>query len=319
MAQSINTTSHRPVMLLGSVNDRHKFVRRGLNIRNRQVRVGVGHKVNNRQLHVGVGHRVNNLHKVNNHQLHVGVAVQGVHRMRIQNRPHTIRLRHRPTVTPRSEVSPQTHPSPQIHQPITTNIQDLTQNSPLSSQIPPPNNESLSIPTHRTMSLSIDTNLRVADYAPQPPMVTKSNSVVNKLEPHQPHQHHPLPPINIGYDVHAHTQFMRAKFLTPEYLKLFSGTVDLVPIIEEIGTKYQNMSHPALINIRNVYRSGTIVDPDLPGLNIAVVLVAVWHRVKELNDDSAFIHFKETLDEIGGTCIQGISHRLLFDYFALCN
>jgi len=313
MAQSINTTSHRPVMLLGSVNDRHKFVRRGLNIRNRQVRVGVGH-------------RVNNLHKVNNRRLHIGVAVQGVHRMRIQNRPHTIRLRHRPTVTPRSEVlQPPTNPSPSIHQPITTNIQESTQISLLSTQIPPPNNESLSIPPHRTMSLSIDTNLRVADHAPQPPMVTKSNSVINKLEPHQPHhhhqphQHHPLPPINVGYDVHAHTQFMRAKFLTPEYLKLFSGTVDLVPIIEEIGTKYQNMSHPALINIRNVYRSGTIVDPDLPGLNIAVVLVAVWHRVKELNDDSAFIHFKETLDEIGGTCIQGISHRLLFDYFALCN
>ena len=30
-------------------------------------------------------------------------------------------------------------------------------------------------------------------------------------------------------------------------------------------------------------------------------------------------HFLETLNEIGNTCIQGISHRLIIDYIAIYN
>lgn len=69
-------------------------------------------------------------------------------------------------------------------------------------------------------------------------------------------------------------------------------------------------------NFRNNYKNDWILDPDLPEFNIAVLLLAVWNILKCENDNSMYKHFGETLDDIGTTCVQGISHRLFIDYIA---
>ena len=65
------------------------------------------------------------------------------------------------------------------------------------------------------------------------------------------------------------------------------------------------------------FRNGYILDPELPKVNSAMILVLIWDQIK---DDTVLCkHFSETLKQIGNTCIQGISHRLIIDYVALYN
>lgn len=59
---------------------------------------------------------------------------------------------------------------------------------------------------------------------------------------------------------------------------------------------------------------GGITDPQLPGLDAAILLLSLW---KTIQDESMVRHFGETLDQIGSTCIQGITHRLFCDFVAL--
>ena len=69
------------------------------------------------------------------------------------------------------------------------------------------------------------------------------------------------------------------------------------------------------MNMRRVFRNGFIQDPQLPGLNTAVMLLELWKLIKGSEDGRK--HFKETLDWIGGTCIQGVTHRVFIDYVAI--
>ena len=57
------------------------------------------------------------------------------------------------------------------------------------------------------------------------------------------------------------------------------------------------------------YRDGKIIDPELGDCNILHILKSLFEMDTEL--------LCETLVEIGGTCIQGLSHRLLLLYIAL--
>lgn len=118
-----------------------------------------------------------------------------------------------------------------------------------------------------------------------------------------------------GYDVHAYTSQIAQACgadttltgeLTDEVFQSLLGDLE-----RRLGPK------PAYQNFRQHYRAGAIRDPELPGVNVAVLLQKVWERVQRAADESMQRHFAETLDDIGMTCIQGISHRLFLDYQAL--
>lgn len=125
-----------------------------------------------------------------------------------------------------------------------------------------------------------------------------------------------------GPNIHAYTRDIRSHMepiineLTLQYGS-FVQKEEFDIIIHEMTQVYGGHK-VAFSNIRNNYnpKTGVISDVDLPGLNVAILLKATWNKVKSLNDDSITKHFGETLDQIGATCPQGISHRLYGDYMA---
>lgn len=56
---------------------------------------------------------------------------------------------------------------------------------------------------------------------------------------------------------------------------------------------------------------GGYEDGALGGLNITRLLEAVWLEVSRINENSTYNLFVETLSDIGSTCPEGDSHRLL--------
>jgi hypothetical protein len=121
--------------------------------------------------------------------------------------------------------------------------------------------------------------------------------------------------IYLGGGVHEYTNQIKA--LLPEYLqKLIKEKLtdeEWAKLVAEMKIHYGN--HKAIINMGRNFRNGFIVDPHLPGLNSAVLLQELWKVVHASPD--ARKHFKETLDWIASTCIQGVSHRLFIDYVAI--
>jgi len=120
-----------------------------------------------------------------------------------------------------------------------------------------------------------------------------------------------------GYDVHAYTPHMRE--LVATHRETFLGPVPAATfeaLLGELETRYG--PQPAYANLREVYREGHILDPDLPTINVARILQVVWTNLQDKPDPSAYEHFRETLAHIDKTCVQGISHRLLMDFFAFC-
>jgi len=89
-------------------------------------------------------------------------------------------------------------------------------------------------------------------------------------------------------------------------------------ILEDLAQILGVVIQPALQNLGQAYdvaRQG-IFDSDLPSLNFAVVLYAIWGFLKydKQVDASTWQHFRETLEQIGSTCRQGITHRLWLDF-----
>ena len=129
--------------------------------------------------------------------------------------------------------------------------------------------------------------------------------------------------IYLGYDIHAYTKIIKPmlgkyiSYIDNKYGNILSDAKNWEKLICELKNKYGNKV--AIFNIQKNYKHGKIVDPDLPGLNIAILLLALWDIIKKINDISIYRHFGETLDCISNTCIQGISHRLFYDYVIFCN
>jgi hypothetical protein len=122
--------------------------------------------------------------------------------------------------------------------------------------------------------------------------------------------------IYLGDDVHAYTPQVR------EVAQKYIPTLDPLLSDSEFSTLLTELERfygpkPVYTNFRNTYHQGQITDPTIPGLNIATLLKSVWNCVKQINDSSIYRHFGETLDQIGMTCTQGQSHRLLIDLNAL--
>jgi hypothetical protein len=131
----------------------------------------------------------------------------------------------------------------------------------------------------------------------------------------------PFVPAYAGTDVHAYTQYIRRQMQQwlPGLTEQYGVTVDaseFEQILLEMENRYGYK--PTFHNMRQAFRDGWIVDPQVSELNSATLLKALWCNLQKNDEPSAHAHFAETLDQIGTTCIQGISHRLFHDYLAFC-
>jgi hypothetical protein len=136
-----------------------------------------------------------------------------------------------------------------------------------------------------------------------------------------------LPPNNksssniyFGDNVHSYTSQIQTNVMNyiPKLESKFGNKLslgELNTILEELELKYG--PKPVYNNMLSHFRNDAIIDPEIPQLNVAVLLKAVWYYVCLANEKSLFNHFNETLDQIGTTCIAGISHRLFLDYIVL--
>ena len=132
-----------------------------------------------------------------------------------------------------------------------------------------------------------------------------------------------IPKLWKGTNIHLYTPMLQQVLNNGEILsKLESQYGRMVTeetfetILKDLTKKYG--SKPTYSNLKTNFKKGFIRDPELPGLNSAVLLQALWAQLEPSKDASLHQHFNETLNEIGVTCIQGISHRLLMDYLVLC-
>lgn len=151
-------------------------------------------------------------------------------------------------------------------------------------------------------------------------LVKNQTLKVQRFELQTPKQNKTLDyQINQGTDIHAYTiQFQTILDEVQETLKHYDLCIhdeEFEELISVMKNKYGNK--PAFNNIQRSYSNGRIIDPQLPGLNIALLLKVLWLLLCEVNDESIYAHFQETLDMIGETCIQGVSHRLCYDYIVL--
>ena len=125
-----------------------------------------------------------------------------------------------------------------------------------------------------------------------------------------------------GYNIHAYTSDI-SEAVRSSYLFIVQHWGDYVHertfnrIIAELNDFFG--PKPVYDNLRSAYdiKAGTIHDPQVPKLNAAVLLEALWLTLKRINDPSTYAHFNETLNQIGTTCIQGITHRLFIDYMCI--
>jgi len=123
-----------------------------------------------------------------------------------------------------------------------------------------------------------------------------------------------------GLNIHAYTHQVN-QTITSYIPQLTERYGEVLPL-EDFNSIIQQMEKtygPKVVysNFKNIYTQGWIRDPEVPGLNSAILLHAVWEMVKQKGDDSIYKHFNETLDQIGSLCIQGVTHRLFIDYVAL--
>ena len=119
-----------------------------------------------------------------------------------------------------------------------------------------------------------------------------------------------------GWDTHAYTTLWTAEaerlgFKTP------------VPVLEwKQLLRDLDAAYPGAVALRKFAvnfsaATGGYMDAQLGGLNVARLLLEVWALVRRAQDGSVTAGFGEILADIGNTCVQGDSHRLLAYYVAL--
>lgn len=120
-----------------------------------------------------------------------------------------------------------------------------------------------------------------------------------------------------GYNIHNYTKEIIT--IIPKYFgKNVYKKVTILEwknVLSDICKKIPRCR--ALQNMNKNFKNGFIIDPELPKINSAMILILIWDKVK--NNNILCKHFTETLKDIGNTCIQGISHRLIIDYIAIYN
>lgn len=128
-----------------------------------------------------------------------------------------------------------------------------------------------------------------------------------------------------GWDVHAYTPPVQQWFQQRLRPRLPSEG----PLLTEWMAALNEMRHVygkwpaamgALIKMNSRYRAQQkgYMDRDLgPGGNVASILLYSWALVKRKKEPSLTRLFGETLSDIGNTCVQGDSHRLIMFLFGL--
>ncbi len=174
--------------------------------------------------------------------------------------------------------------------------------------------------TDRNLSLQIPTSYDDISSNKIPPPIPRNIDIHSELGVGTLLKPHPSNSKSyLGYDIHAYTHQISilVKSMPSDLFNVIVSDIEFQNTIDEMTQKYGDK--PAFSNFRSVFHNNTIVDPEIPNINIALVLIRVWNKIKELNEPSTYNHFNETLDQIGHTCIQGVSHRLLMDYCVLMN
>lgn len=121
-----------------------------------------------------------------------------------------------------------------------------------------------------------------------------------------------------GDNVHAYTSDIKEMLPKLRLLidQMVPANINYNELFEEIEHKLGRKD--AIQNIKNssVYAQGshTLKDNDLEGIDCLHLLFVVWQYVKD--NPSLQAHFSATLDQVGMTCIQGISHRIIGDIVA---
>jgi len=119
-----------------------------------------------------------------------------------------------------------------------------------------------------------------------------------------------------GYNIHAYTQII-IEIIKKKFNKTYYQSIDNKSwntLISKLHLIFPDKKIP-LENICKYYKNGYLFDPQLPKINIAIILLHLFDFIK--TNDDLIKHFRETLAQIGTTCIQGISHRLIMDYIAI--
>lgn len=127
-----------------------------------------------------------------------------------------------------------------------------------------------------------------------------------------------------GRDLHAYTGDLRSRLdqYTDYLYSQYPRTVpqDLWDDVLSVVHKQCGPSvAPALHNMNQHFKDGQLLNPELPGMNFAVMFVALWNLVLKHHAENSNIiaHFRETLEDIGSTCLAGVTDRLFADYIAL--
>lgn len=128
-----------------------------------------------------------------------------------------------------------------------------------------------------------------------------------------------------GWDVHAYTPEIRQWFQQYLLPRLHDNGVFLtewMQLMKELRAVYQNVPavHMALNKMQKRYSVQVrgYFDGDLgPGGNVASILKYTWQKVKSMKEPSIVRLFGEILIDIGSTCVQGDSHRLVWFLFGL--
>jgi hypothetical protein len=117
-----------------------------------------------------------------------------------------------------------------------------------------------------------------------------------------------------GADIHAYTSMIRdvlnEQFSADCWQEAMTEP-ERFALLRDMKQHYPK--HPAIGNIRQCVKNGKLLDPELPPVNFLLVLQVLWTAIQEKN---SYSHFKETLDQISTTCIQGVTHRILIDWVA---
>lgn len=119
-----------------------------------------------------------------------------------------------------------------------------------------------------------------------------------------------------GYNVHAWSPLMK-KLVLEQYPTLPAETNSARPRFKAAAADIINRLPQLAPIIAKIESRIDIVDGDIGGLYGAGLLVIVWNQVKSFNEAETYIHFSDTMLDVGNTCVQGDTHRLFETYIAL--
>jgi hypothetical protein len=128
-----------------------------------------------------------------------------------------------------------------------------------------------------------------------------------------------------GDNIHSYTSYIRERQdIVNKKLHPYERTQFLQCWQEAVEKYYSNTSTSSdnnLNNIKNglenILATSEQLDQEVQDLHIGQLFQNIWKRLLEFNEPSMFSHFKETIEQIGNTCIQGVSHRLFEDAIVL--